>query len=217
MSRSGRVRELTVRSAWRTVKRQFPGLPTSSLVWRIRLGQFTAFTVIILIFWIQPLKRQATFEALWLQLVSAFILWRESNANDSCIDIVVGELKGFVRSRPTFAERLLEWLGRLISTVVLLLGLLRVALLAWVQNRPQGLQQAWDVEMRVTIFGIALFGVVSGGGLLIDRKLAKLGAQLAAETCVRRRRSETRRALRSVGFALFCAATLLALYPAWSS
>lgn len=89
-----------------TLWRYFPGLPVSQSQMKACLFFSCFITIVaILAIWLQSLSRMLAVEALFLQLVGAFLLWWKSIGEDDKIDVVVSEIKEFNQNPQTKAER----------------------------------------------------------------------------------------------------------------
>jgi len=198
-----------------SLNRHFPSA-TSREELLLRLPP-VAFAIVVLLLWrfIRPLTRAVALEALWFQLGSAALLWWEANASRTRISFVLIEARRAPQKPQTVAEKLLWWCTFFFSNFIWFIAYLTIAAAIWLLRDPHNLRPTWKSEiMWAIIFWVLLTGLIYGGSRYIERLFARLRRRILAapETD---EEPLVRRALRTIGFALFILSTLVQFSVAW--
>jgi hypothetical protein len=201
--------------AW--LHQQFPSaLSRQETFLRLRVIAFFAtpfFAIPIFFYFDLTLKSVFAIVALWLQLGSAGLLWREANSGREEIELLVVEFRRAPPTPKSTAEKLIWWSGSILSWLTWVWGYLLVASTIWLRGNPHDLRPTWIAEIKWLGIMAGLTLVIEGSSRYSSWKFARLRKALMAPqsdpvTLVRQ-------TLRTVAFALFAVATVLQAYPAW--
>lgn len=198
------------------IRKNFPHLPATKAHFYIRLFVFGYLSIVFLVLlWVSPITKAANMCSLVLQIGSAALLWWESTAVLEHMDLVSDELEllGSEDYAPTSPERLLDVVASTLSFLVFFGAIFLVAFEIFIRFPSGQIESLIKAELAWSAIGIALFAVVRITSRSLQKSLAEHASRIrtAREQHIDQARDATRRAIRSIAFAVFFVGALIQL------
>lgn len=198
------------------IRKNFPHLPATRGHFYVRLFVFGYLSIVFLVLlWVSPITKGANICSLVLQIGSAALLWWESTAVLEHIDLVSDELElqNLGDYAPTNPEHLLDVVASTLSYSVFFGAILLIAFEIFVRFPSGQIEGLIKAELAWLTIGIALFAVVRIASRSLQKSLAGHASRIrtAREQHIDQGRDATKRAIRSIAFAVFFIGALIQL------